>query len=52
MDIAYGMKPKPEDDPFIACSERAVAGVVRAFVPGAFFVVTAFMIFSSQADVT
>ncbi|KAE9392498.1 cytochrome P450 [Gymnopus androsaceus JB14] len=38
MDIAYGMKPKPEDDPFIACSERAVAGVVRAFVPGAFFV--------------
>lgn len=42
MDIAYGMKPKPEDDPFIACSERAVAGVVRAFVPGAFFVVNTF----------
>ena len=38
MDIAYGMKPQEKDDPFIACSERAVAGVVRAFVPGAFLV--------------
>ncbi|KAJ4469249.1 cytochrome P450 [Lentinula aciculospora] len=38
MDIAYGMKAQEKDDPFIACSERAVAGVVRAFVPGAFLV--------------
>ncbi|KAJ4469274.1 cytochrome P450 [Lentinula aciculospora] len=38
MDIAYGMKAQEKDDPFITCSERAVAGVVRAFVPGAFLV--------------
>lgn len=38
MDIAYGLKVKSKNDPFIAAAEKGVAALLIAGVPGAYLV--------------
>lgn len=38
MDIAYGLKVKPKDDPFIAAAEKGVSALLEAGFPGKYLV--------------
>lgn len=40
LDIIYGIEALPENDPYIAIAERAVASLTSAAIPGAFLVDT------------
>jgi hypothetical protein len=40
MDIAYGIKVLPSDDPYIQVIEQAVHDLSNASIPGAFLVVS------------
>lgn len=38
ISVAYGMKVKPHDDPYIAAAELANRSLVAALSPGSFYV--------------
>lgn len=38
MDITYGLKVKPKNDPFIAAAEKGVSALLEAGIPGTYLV--------------